>query len=45
VLLIVALGLVLAWRWASSWGLMLTGLYAEFFRFPRFDHLLDPGWC
>ena len=43
VLLIVALGLVGGVALGKQLGLMLTGLYGEFFRFPRFDHVLDPA--
>jgi putative ABC transport system permease protein len=43
VLLIVALGLVGGVALGKQLGLMLTGLYGDFFRFPRFDHVLDPA--
>ncbi len=40
---IVALGLVLGVALGKALGVGLTGLYAEFFRFPSFDHRLPPG--
>jgi putative ABC transport system permease protein len=40
--LIVAAGLVLGVVLGDRLGGMLTGLYAEFFRFPAFAHRLDP---
>ncbi|MCA6216223.1 ABC transporter permease [Ideonella sp. B7] len=43
VLAIVALGCLLGLGLGSALGRMLTGLYAEFFRFPRFEHVL-PAW-
>ncbi|MBI3157938.1 MAG: FtsX-like permease family protein [Burkholderiales bacterium] len=41
--LIVALGLAIGVALGKWLGLMLLGLYAEFFRFPRFDHVLEPS--
>ena len=41
--LIVLLGLVLGVLLGRLLGTMLTGLYAEFFHFPQFEHVLDPG--
>ena len=43
VLSIVALGLLLGLLLGRWMGGLLVQLYAEFFRFPRFDHQLDPG--
>jgi putative ABC transport system permease protein len=43
VLAIVALGLLLGLALGKQLGLMLTGLYGEFFRFPHFEHRLDPA--
>lgn len=43
VMSVVALGLVLGLGLGKGLGTLLTGLYGEFFRFPRFDHQLDPG--
>jgi hypothetical protein len=40
---IVALGLVLGVALGNSWALMLTGLYAEFFRFPASSTASRPG--
>jgi putative ABC transport system permease protein len=40
---IVALGLLLGLLLGKILGTMLTGLYAEFFRFPTFSHVLAPG--
>ena len=42
VLLIVALGLVLGVVVGDRLGTMFTGLYAEFFHFPRFEHRIAP---
>ena len=42
VLVIVVLGLVLGVAVGDRLGTMLTGLYAEFFHFPRFDHTIPP---
>ena len=42
VLLIVGLGLVLGVALGKVLGMLLTGLYAEFFRFPRFVHRMSP---
>ncbi|HJV61378.1 MAG TPA: ABC transporter permease [Albitalea sp.] len=42
VLLIVALGLALGVVVGDRLGTMFTGLYAEFFHFPRFDHRIAP---
>ncbi len=42
VLLIVALGLAIGVLLGDWLGTMFTGLYAEFFRFPRFEHHLSP---
>jgi putative ABC transport system permease protein len=42
VLVIVAIGLALG-VWLGDWlGTQFTGLYAEFFRFPSFDHSIEP---
>ncbi len=41
--LIVALGLALGLWWGDALGGGLTALYAEFFRFPRFEHRIAPG--
>ena len=43
VLLIVAAGVVLGLLLGGQLGAMFTGLYAEFFQFPRFQHRLAPG--
>lgn len=43
VLAIVSVGVVLGIALGKQLGLMLTALYAEFFRFPVFDHVLAPG--
>ncbi len=43
VLLIVAVGLVLGIVLGDRLGAMFTGLYAEFFYFPRFEHHVAPG--
>lgn len=42
VLVIVAAGLVLGLVVGDRLGTLLTGLYAEFFHFPRFDHRIAP---
>jgi putative ABC transport system permease protein len=42
VLLIVAAGLVLGVAVGDRLGLMFTGLYAEFFYFPQFEHRVAP---
>lgn len=42
VLLIVALGMVLGVAIGDRLGLMFTGLYAEFFYFPSFEHRIEP---
>ena len=42
VLLIVATGLVLGVFLGDRLGTLFTGLYAEFFRFPRFEHRIAP---
>lgn len=42
VLLIVLLGLVLGVVLGKQLGTMLTGLYAEFFHFPSFEHRILP---
>jgi putative ABC transport system permease protein len=42
VLLIVALGFVLGLALGSWLGTMFTQLYAEFFRFPSFEHRIAP---
>jgi len=43
VLLIVAAGLVIGVAAGGWMGSLLTGLYAEFFRFPRFEHHVPPN--
>lgn len=43
VLLIVAAGLALGVALGHWLGTQLTGLYAEFFHFPRFDHTIEPA--
>ncbi|MFO1249890.1 MAG: ABC transporter permease [Inhella sp.] len=43
VLVIVALGLLLGLVLGKALGLMMTRLYAEFFRFLSFEHVLEPG--
>jgi putative ABC transport system permease protein len=43
VLLIAAGGLVLGLLLGRQLGSLFTGLYAEFFQFPRFEHRLAPG--
>ncbi len=43
VLLVVAAGSVLGVALGKGLGVMFTGLYAEFFRFPTFEHRLPPG--
>lgn len=43
VLLVVGLGCLLGVALGKGLGVMFTGLYAEFFRFPQFDHLLPGG--
>ncbi len=42
VLAIVAVGLVLGIWIGDRLGTMFTGLYAEFFRFPSFEHRIEP---
>lgn len=42
VLLVVLLGLVLGVLLGDRLGTMFTGLYAEFFRFPSFEHRIAP---
>jgi putative ABC transport system permease protein len=42
VLLIVGLGMLLGVAVGDRLGTMLTGLYAEFFRFPTFEHRIAP---
>jgi len=42
VLLIVLAGLVLGLMLGDRLGSMFTGLYAEFFHFPRFEHRIAP---
>ncbi len=42
VLLIVALGLALGVALGDRLGTMFTGLYAEFFHFPSFEHRIAP---
>ncbi len=42
VLLIVALGCVIGLLLGRWLGVQLTGLYAEFFRFPSFEHRIAP---
>jgi len=43
VLAVVALGCVLGIGLGKLFGTLLAGLYAEFFRFPSFEHALPPG--
>lgn len=43
VLVIVAVGALLGLALGRQLGLMLTGLYGEFFRFPAFEHRLEPS--
>lgn len=43
VMAIVALGLLLGVALGDGLGTLFTGLYAEFFRFPSFEHRLAPG--
>ena len=43
VLAIVAIGLLLGLGLGKQLGVLLTGLYGEFFRFPHFEHRLEPG--
>ncbi len=43
VLVIVFAGVLLGIAMGDVLGTMFTGLYAEFFRFPVFDHRLDPS--
>lgn len=43
VLVIVALGMLLGVVIGDRLGAMLTGLYAEFFYFPTFEHRIDPA--
>jgi putative ABC transport system permease protein len=42
VLVIVVLGLLLGALIGKVWGVFFTAMYAEFFRFPRFDHHIAP---
>jgi putative ABC transport system permease protein len=42
VLLIVLLGLLLGVGLGKRLGTMFTGLYAEFFRLPSFEHVIEP---
>jgi putative ABC transport system permease protein len=42
VLVIVVVGFLLGLALGKLLGLLFTGLYAEFFRLPRFDHRLAP---
>jgi len=42
VMLIVAVGLLLGMVVGDRLGAMFTGLYTEFFRFPRFEHHMAP---
>ncbi|WP_284618851.1 ABC transporter permease [Aquabacterium humicola] len=42
VLLIVAVGLAIGLLLGRQLGEMFTGLYAEFFQFPRFEHRMAP---
>ncbi|HET9975947.1 MAG TPA: ABC transporter permease [Burkholderiaceae bacterium] len=42
VLVIVAVGMVLGVVIGDRLGTMFTGLYAEFFYFPEFEHRIDP---
>ena len=42
VMLIVAVGLLLGMVVGDRLGTMFTGLYTEFFRFPRFEHHMAP---
>lgn len=42
VLVIVAIGLVLGVFVGDRLGTMFTGLYAEFFHFPTFEHRIEP---
>ncbi|WP_374675656.1 ABC transporter permease [Ideonella sp.] len=43
VLVIVGLGLVLGVAAGDRLGTLFTGLYAEFFHFPSFEHRIAPG--
>ena len=43
VLVIVAVGALLGLALGKQLGLMLTGLYGEFFRFQAFEHRLEPS--
>jgi putative ABC transport system permease protein len=43
VMLIVLVGLLLGIGLGKLLGTLLTGLYADFFRFPRFEHRIAPG--
>ncbi|MFY8116347.1 MAG: ABC transporter permease, partial [Roseateles sp.] len=43
VLVIVGLGLLLGVALGKALGLMMTGLYAEFFRFRSYVHVLEPS--
>lgn len=43
VLVIVTLGALLGLLLGKQLGLMLAGLYGEFFRFPRFVHRIEPA--
>jgi putative ABC transport system permease protein len=42
VMVIVMLGLLLGAIIGKVWGMFFTGMYAEFFRFPRFEHRIAP---
>jgi putative ABC transport system permease protein len=39
---VLAVGVVIGWAAGALLGAGLTGLYAEFFHFPRFNYRLDP---
>ncbi len=43
VLVIVVLGLLLGALIGKVWGVFFTAMYAEFFRFPSFDHHIAPA--
>jgi len=43
VLVIVSLGLLLGIALGKTLGVMMTGLYAEFFRFRSYGHVLEPS--
>ena len=43
VLVIVALGILMGIALGKTLGILMTGLYAEFFRFLSFVHVLEPG--